>query len=115
MDEHYKIDEHYKELIESIKQLTIEVQKQNVSKQLPGNRDIIYFVKRYVQEVIEASFALAVVMFIMKKPFVWNDFFKIVGLVGMVTLILEEYNMDAADNFKQGIYYTLGAVAYGSS
>lgn len=109
------MDQPYRELVDSIKELTTELQKQHISQQYSDDKNTVYFVKRYIQEVIEASFALAVVMFIMKKSFIWNEFFKIVCIVGMVTLILEEYNMAAADNFKQGIYYTLGAVAYGST
>jgi hypothetical protein len=111
------------ELINSIKILTTEIQKHTTELEKHNNslikdtqlvnHDIIYFIKRYIQEILEASFGLLVVMFILKKSFDWLDFFKIVSVIGFVTLILEEYNMEAASNFKQGIYFTIGAVAYG--
>ena len=81
-------------------------------KQHPIEHNLTYYIKRYIQEIIEASFGLLVVMFIMKKSFNWSDLLKIAGIVGIITLILEEYNIDAANNFKQGIYTTLGSIPF---
>jgi hypothetical protein len=105
-----------RELIEAVNKLTIEMEKttKNLIKDTtPVNHDIVYFIKRYIQEVMEAAFGLFAVSLITKKEFVLYDFIKIVLIIGFVTLILEEYNLTAADNFKQGIHFTIGAVALG--
>lgn len=109
------MDEQNKELIEAIKKLTMQLELQNqqtIKSTVNINKNASYYISRYIQEIVEASFGLLVVMFIMKKEFSWPDFSKIACIVGIVTLILEEYNANAADNFKQGIYFTIGAVAF---
>lgn len=108
-----------KELIEVIKKLTIEVEKNNKCladnniKKDDNEHNIKYFIKRYIQEVIEAALGLTAVMLITKKSFETKDFIKIVCIIGFITLILEEYNMEYSSNFKQGIHFTMGAVAFG--
>ena len=107
--------EVYKELINTIKNLTVEVQHNN--KLLSKDTQLIehnmfYYIKRYIQEFIEACIGLLFVMFIMKKSFTLSDLSKIASIVGVVTLILEEYNLDSASHFKQGIYSTLGSVTF---
>jgi hypothetical protein len=71
-----------------------------------------YFIKRYIQEVIEASFGLLIVIFILKKQFTLIDFTQVVSIIGFITLILEEYNVEYLNNFKQGIHFTLGSLAF---
>jgi len=105
------------ELIDSIKKLTQVIEKNNSSitdvppKQL-HNKTFIYIIKRYIQEVFEASLGLIVVILMLKKKFDLYDFSRIVLLIGFVTLILEEYNVEYLNNFKQGIHFTLGSIAF---
>ena len=110
--------EVHKELINTIKNLTVEVQHNNklLSKdtQLVKN-DIFYYIKRYIQEFIEACIGLLFVTFIMKKSFILSDLIKIASIVGIVTLILEEYNLALASQFKQGIYSALGSVTFNNN
>lgn len=103
------------ELIDVIKKLTKEIEKNNscLSKDKKIEKhDVLYYIKRYIQEVLEASLGLLAVMYITKREFVLNDFLKIVSIIGLMTLILEEYNISAAQNFKQGIHFTMGASAF---
>lgn len=109
-----------KELINSIRELTKEVEKNNRLKLEENNKsyinekhDIKYFIKRYIQEVIEASLGLFAVMIITKREFKPEDYIKIASIIGLITLVLEEYNAEYSNNFKQGIHFTMGAVAFG--
>lgn len=106
-----------KELIDSIKKLTIEMQINNslLSKETqPIESDMTYYIKRYIQEIIEASFGLFIVMITMKKSFSMLEFFKITGIIGLITLILEEYNKQSANNFKQGLYSNISSGIFNS-
>ena len=98
------------ELINAINKLTTQLE-QNNNKHIKSSRnhDIYYYIKRYIQEVMEASFGLLSVTLITSKKFVFYDFIKIVLIIGLITLLLEEYNMSAAENFKQGIQFTMGS------
>lgn len=108
------------ELNNNIKKLTLEMQKYN-NKLLDKDKsqliehNMFYYIKRYIQEFIEACIGLLFVMFIMKKSFTLLNLFKIASIVGVVTLILEEYNLDSASHFKQGIYSTLGSVTFNTN
>lgn len=105
-----------KELIDSIKNLTIQLEKNNTctnpDKSEPHN--LYYYIKRYIQEILEASFGLIMVMFILKKNFNILDFISIVCIIGLITLILEEYNIEYLHNFKEGILFTIGSLAFSS-
>lgn len=111
-------NEFNKELIDAIKELTKEVEKNNKLKverddnYTSDKHDIKYFIKRYIQEVIEASLGLFAVMLITKREFKAEEYIKIASIIGLITLILEEYNVDYSNNFKQGIHFTMGAVAF---
>lgn len=109
------------EFIEEIKKLKDEIKKQNEIAQTHMNtqinttineKTIWHYIKRYLQELFEASISLIVVMFVTKKQFPLFDFARIVLLIGTVTLILEEYNHEYLNNFKQGIHFTLGSLAF---
>jgi hypothetical protein len=105
-----------KELISSIRNLTDEIEKNNkaISKdEIPNlEKNFTYYIKRYFQELFEAGIGLLLVMFILKKKIEVFDFFKMISLIGLVTLILEEYNVEYLTNFKQGIHFTLGSLAF---
>lgn len=109
-----------KELIKSINNLKEEIEKNNkilqkseVKNIVVEKHDIIYYTKRYIQEIIEASFGLFAVMLITKREFTIKEIIKIACIIGFITLILEEYNLEYSNNFKQGIHFTMGAVALG--
>lgn len=105
----------YNELIDSIKKLTFELQTSNkllINDKPVIENDTMYYVTRYIQEFLEASVGLIVVMIIMKKSFTCIEFVKIAGIVGLMTLILEEYNKHIAGNFKQGVYSAIGSMTY---
>lgn len=74
--------------------------------------DIWYFMRRYIQEVLEAAAGLFVVKIILKKEFSLEDFLRISLVVGLITLIIEEYNKNYATELKGGIYFTLGSIAF---
>lgn len=105
------------ELIDSIKKLTVQIQKNNENsteniKKNTRPHTFSYYIKRYIQEILEASFGLIMVIFILKKEFSLLDFIKITSIIALITLILEEYNIEYLNNFKQGIHFTLGSLAF---
>lgn len=107
-----------KELINVMDKLTQEIKKNNEIAQEKNikpinNRNVSYFIRRYIQEVIEASFGLFAVMLITKRNYTLQESIKIACIIGFVTLILEEYNLEYSNNFKQGIHFTMGAAAFG--
>lgn len=100
-------------LIDSVNNLVSELKKKEKQEIVPKvEHNMRYYVKRYIQEILEASLALLMVMFILKKPFLTFDFFKIVLVIALVTLILEEYNVEYLNTFKQGTLFTLGSLAF---
>lgn len=112
-------DNNNRELITAINKLTEQLEKTNKEKEpkelqnVKIKHDFYYFVRRYIQEVFEASFGLFAVMLITKREFELKELIKIACIIGFVTLILEEYNLDYSDNFKQGMHFTIGAAAFG--
>jgi hypothetical protein len=103
-----------KELLDSIKKLTNEIQINN--SLLTKNKDtqliehdMTYYIKRFIQEIMEASIGLLFVMITLNKSFSGLEFFKITGTIGFITLILEEYNTSSSNNFKQGIFSNIGS------
>jgi hypothetical protein len=103
------------ELIDEIKKLKDEIKRQNdenIKVNIIPNKNLRYYIKRYIQEVFEAIVSVLVFIFVLKKQFTLAEFTRIVSLIAFVTLILEEYNHDFFQNFKQGIHFTLGANAF---
>jgi hypothetical protein len=101
-----------KELLDSIKKLTNEIQINNslLTKDTQLiEHNMTYYIKRFIQEIIEASIGLLFVIITLKKSFSGLEFFKITGTIGFITLILEEYNVSSSNNFKQGIYSNIGS------
>jgi hypothetical protein len=73
----------------------------------------VYYIKRYIQEFLEALIALSVVFYIKNsKEFFSKDsllnIVKMSSVIGLVTLILEEYNSDYSKNIKDGMKFTVG-------
>lgn len=109
-----------KDFIDEIKKLKEEIKKQNdiilnTEIQTYTEKTPLYYIKRYLQEIFEAFISLITVTFIIKKQFSLFDFGRIVILIATVTLILEEYNHEYLNNFKQGIHFTLGSLAFSNS
>lgn len=101
-------------LLNAIERLSENIEKMNVNtgKKKEHEYSIKYYFFRYIQEIFEASIGLIVVVLLTKKQFSIQDFIRIVCIIGGVTLILEEYNLEYSDNIRQGIYFTIGAVAF---
>lgn len=105
-----------KEFINEIKNLTYEFKKHNEllhkNKKPNINKNFIYYIKRYIEEFFEASIGLLIAITILKKSFEFDEFLRIVSLIALITLILEEYNSEYLQNFRQGIHFTLGSMAF---
>ena len=71
--------------------------------------DPTYYIRRYIQEVLEASIAILIVIYVFKKPFELNEVARMSLIIGAVTLVLEEYDKEYVLNIKQGILFTIGA------
>lgn len=80
--------------------------------------DYKYYLKRYIQEYLEALIALSVVFYIKNnKDFFGKDSLlniaKMASVIGLVTLILEEYNSSYSKNIKDGMKFTVGTYLVG--
>lgn len=73
------------------------------------NKSAYYFLYRYIQEFLEAFIGLIIVYLFTQKQINWIILFKTSGLLGFITLILEEYNPNFNSNVKQGMSFTVGA------
>lgn len=62
----------------------------------------IYYIKRYIIEVLEATIALAILFYFKNGKIQIN--LKMALIIGLVTLILEEYNPKFSSNIKGGIF-----------
>lgn len=78
-----------------------------------SKRDLKYFLRRYVQEFIEAFIGLFIINVFTKKPIEYKSLFKTSLLLGLITLILEEYNPAFNSNVKQGMSFSVGASLIG--
>lgn len=74
--------------------------------------NLIYIIKRYIQEFFEALIGIIVVILITKHKIPFSEVFRISFILGLVTLVLEEYNSEYSNVVKQGIFFTLGAAAF---
>jgi hypothetical protein len=63
---------------------------------------IVYYIKRYIFEVLEATIALSVLFYFKNGKFQLN--LKMALIIGLITLILEEYNPNFSSNVKSGIF-----------
>lgn len=72
-------------------------------------RSVYYFVKRYIQEFLEAFIGLIIIYIFTQKEINYQSLLKTSGLLGFITLILEDYNPNFNSNIKQGMSFTVGA------
>lgn len=74
------------------------------------NHDIKYYIKRYINELIEAFIALLVVYLLSpNKNIDTNLFIRNIFIFAFVTLLVEEYNPEYSSNIKQGMTFTIGS------
>lgn len=71
-----------------------------------------YYIKRYLFEVLEAFVALSVLHY-MKYNKITMTTLKMALGVGLITLILEEYNSNFSSNIKSGMTFTVGSSMVG--
>lgn len=72
-------------------------------------KNFFYYIKRYFSEFLEALIALTLLSLFKKENTI--DIQKNIKLalgIGVITLILEEYNPNFSSNIKSGISYTVG-------
>lgn len=72
-------------------------------------RDGIYYLKRYIQEVLEAFVAILIIKIATDKQLLFNEILKGSIFVGILTLLLEEYNPEFKEQIRQGITFTVGS------
>ena len=73
-------------------------------------RNFVYYVKRYFNELLEASVGLFIIYLLSNK----NDInvkllLRNIAIFAFVTLIVEEYNPEYSSNIKQGVTFTIGS------
>lgn len=78
---------------------------------VPPSRNVHYYLKRYLQELLEACIGLFVIGLVSQKPFDFKMFARNASILAFATLILEEYNPNFAGNVRQGLAFTVGASA----
>lgn len=78
-------------------------------------RDFFYYIKRYFFEVLEAFVALTILNYFKNGSINITDNLKLASGIGIITLILEEYNPDFSSNIKSGISFSVGSNLVGVS
>ena len=68
-----------------------------------------YYAKRYIQEVFEAFISIMLIRYAMGKDLPMTALIKASLLIGLVTLLLEEYNPSFKENIVQGITFSVGS------
>ena len=72
-----------------------------------------YYIKRYIQEVFEAFVSIMLIRYAMGKDLPITALIKASLIIGLVTLLLEEYNHDFKENIVQGLTFSVGASLIG--
>ena len=68
-----------------------------------------YYYKRYAQEVFEAFISVMLIRYAMGKDIPMVPLVKASFVIGLVTLLLEEYNPSFKENIVQGITLSVGS------
>lgn len=68
-----------------------------------------YYAKRYIQEVFEAFVSIMLIRYAMGKDLPMTALIKASLIIGVVTLLLEEYNPSFKENIVQGITFSVGS------
>ena len=77
--------------------------------EMKQEKNIIYYIKRYIHEVIEATIAMFVIYLLTRRKFEYLHFIRTVLIFGLVTLIVEEYNPEYSSSIKQGVTFSIGS------
>lgn len=72
-------------------------------------KDGMYYIKRYIQEVLEAFVAILIIKIATDKELIYINILKGSVFVGILTLLLEEYNPEFKEQIRQGITFTVGS------
>jgi hypothetical protein len=64
---------------------------------------IIYYISRYIQEIAEALIAYSIYIYITNKTVDLYHNIKIALFIGLITLVLEEYNPAYTKSIKSGV------------
>lgn len=79
------------------------------------NKDFFYYIKRYFFEFIEALVALTILNYFKDGKVNMESNIKLSLGIGVITLILEEYNPNFSSNIKSGMSFTVGSNLIGVS
>ena len=69
----------------------------------------MYYLKRYIQEILEAFVAILIIKVATDKQIIYSHILKGSLFVGILTLLLEEYNPEFKEQIRQGITFTVGS------
>lgn len=70
---------------------------------------LMYYLKRYIQELIEFFLVVSVFKLIIKRKFLDFNLFWVPMVGGAITLILEETQSEYNEKLKNGLIGALGA------
>lgn len=73
---------------------------------------VLYYVKRYLQEILEAFIAYSIYNLLKEKTYNIYKMLKVSLIIGAVTLFLEEYNEDYKKNIKNGLITSISTSVY---
>lgn len=66
-----------------------------------------FYIKRYLQEVLEAFLAYTLYKFITQTKYDIQNSIRLSFSIGLFTLILEEYNPSYKDSVKSGLNFSI--------
>lgn len=74
------------------------------------NKDIKYYLQRYLNEITEASILIVIIKLSTNNPIDIKEVLFYSIIIGIITLILEEYNQSIYTRVKTGMQTSIGAV-----
>jgi len=74
------------------------------------NKDIKYYFQRYLNEITEASVLIVIIKLSTNNPIDIKEVLLYSIIIGIITLILEEYNQSIYNRVKTGMQTSIGAV-----
>lgn len=80
-----------------------------------AHKNFFYYIKRYFFEFLEALVALTILNYFKNGSINTFENMKLASGIGIITLILEEYNPDFSSNIKSGISFSVGTNLVGVS
>jgi len=74
------------------------------------NKDSIYYLQRYFNEVCEAILLIIIIKISTNNKLILNEILLYSILIGVITLSLEEYNENIYSRVKGGMQASIGTV-----